>query len=102
MTLAVPDTADADDAATLATVAADSTALHVVHTIGVEGHPPVPGTIVLRGRQPRPWLVTAVATPTTATLTDLNGGVVDVALSTLYPDHVVRPDHDRSATDQHP
>jgi len=58
----------------MATVAADSTALHVVHTIGVEGHLPVPGTIVLRGRRHRPQLLTAVATPTTATLTDLKGG----------------------------
>jgi len=54
VTLAVPETADADDAATLVAVAAESTALHVVHTTGVEGHLPVPGTTVTRGRQPRP------------------------------------------------
>jgi hypothetical protein len=41
MTLSVPDTdADADDAATLIAVAADSTAPTVIHTTGVEGHLP--------------------------------------------------------------
>ncbi|WP_460869726.1 hypothetical protein [Rhodococcus aerolatus] len=91
MTLAVPETADADDAATLIAVAADSTALHVVHTTGVEGHLPVPGTTVLRGRQPRPWLVHGIPTATTATLTDLAGGVVDVGLRTLHPDPLTTP-----------
>ena len=56
VTLAVPDTADADDAATLIAVAADSTALSVVHTAGVEGNFPVPGSTVMRGRQERPWI----------------------------------------------
>jgi len=39
VTLSVPDTADADDAATLVAVAADSTALQVVHTSSNAGYP---------------------------------------------------------------
>ena len=90
VTLAVPDTADADDAATLVAVAADSTALTVVHTTGVEGHLPLPGTTVLRGRQQRPWLVQSVV-PDAAILTDLAGGVIHVALTALHPDEVNSP-----------
>jgi len=90
VTLSVPDTADAGDAATLVAVAADSTALQVVHTVGVEGHLPVPGTTVLRGRQPRPWMVRSV-TAGAAILTDLAGGVVHVALTSLHPDAVDSP-----------
>ena len=90
VTLSVPDAADADDAAALVAVAADSTALTVVHTIGVEGHLLLPGGTVLRGRQPRPWLVQSV-TATTAILTDLAGGVVDVAFTALHPDEVDAP-----------
>ncbi len=89
VTLSVPDTADADDAATLIAVAAD-TALQVVHTAGVEGHLPVPGTTVLRGRQPRPWMVQSV-TAETAILTDLAGGVIQVTLTSLHPDEVASP-----------
>jgi len=77
-------------------VAADSTALHVVHTVGVEGHLPVPGPTVLRGRQPRPWLVQAVTSATTATLTDLAGGVVDVGLRSLHPEQVDSPSDPRT------
>jgi hypothetical protein len=90
VTLAVPDTADTDDAATLVAVAADSTALTVIHTTGVEGHLPLPGTTVLRGRQPRPWLVHSVSADT-AILTDLAGGVIQVALTSLHPDQVDSP-----------
>ena len=72
-TLSVPDTADADDAATLIAVAADSTALTVIHTTGVEGHLPVPGSTVMRGRQERPWMVHSVGADA-ASLTDLAGG----------------------------
>jgi len=89
VTLSVPDTADADDAATLIAVAAD-TALQVVHTVGVEGHLPVPGTTVMRGRQPRPWMVQSV-TADAAILTDLAGGVIHVALSALHPDELTPP-----------
>jgi len=90
VTLSVPDTADADDAATLVAVAADSTALQVVHTAGVEGHLPVPGTTVMRGRQPRPWMVQSVTTGA-AILTDLAGGVIHVALTALHPDELNSP-----------
>lgn len=90
VTLAVPDTADADDAATLIAVAADSTALSVVHTAGVEGHLPVPGSTVMRGRQERPWMVRSVSADT-ASLTDLAGGVIQVALTSLHPDQVDSP-----------
>jgi hypothetical protein len=90
VTLSVPDTADADDAATLIAVAADSTALTVIHTTAVEGHLPLPGTTVLRGRQQRPWLVHSVNADT-AILTDLAGGVIQVALTSLHPDQVGSP-----------
>ena len=103
VTLSVPDAADADDAAALIAVAADSTALTVVHTAGVEGHLPLPGSTVLRGRQPRPWLVQSV-TATTAILTDLAGGVIDVAFTALHPDEVdapTKPTSPRTPTDQH-
>ncbi len=76
--------------AALVAVAADGTALQVVHTVGVEGHLPVPGTTVLRGRQPRPWMVRSV-TADAAILTDLAGGVVHVALTSLHPDAVDSP-----------
>jgi hypothetical protein len=49
VTLAVPDAADAADAATLIAGAADSTALAVIDTTGVEGHLPLPGSTVMRG-----------------------------------------------------
>ncbi|UZJ26908.1 hypothetical protein RHODO2019_18110 (plasmid) [Rhodococcus antarcticus] len=90
VTLAVPDTADADDAATLIAVAADSTALTVIHTTGVEGHLPLPGSTVMRGRQERPWLVHSVSADN-AILTDLAGGVIQVALTSLHPDQVDSP-----------
>ena len=90
VTLSVPDTADAEDAATLVAVAADSTALQVVHPVGVEGYLPVPGATVLRGRQPRPWLVQSL-TADAAILTDLAGGVIHVALSAPHHDEVDAP-----------
>jgi len=45
----------------LVAIASESNALQVVHTVGVEGHLPVPGSTVIRGRQIRPWLVLSVA-----------------------------------------
>ncbi len=50
ITLAVPDEADAEDAAALAADAAASTALDVVAVFGVEGHLPVPGSVVQHRR----------------------------------------------------
>jgi len=43
VTLAVPEEADAEDAAALVADAAVSTALEVVSATGVDGHLPVPG-----------------------------------------------------------
>lgn len=85
VTVAVPDTADATHAATLVALAATTTALDVVHTTAVEGHVPLPGSTVLRGRQARPWLVQAV-NDRTAIVTDLAGGVVEVSLRSLSHD----------------
>ncbi len=85
LTVAVPDAADPTDAATLVAFAAETTALDVVHTAAVEGHLPLPGSTVLRGRQPRPWLVKAI-NDRTAMVTDIAGGVVEVSLRSLAPD----------------
>ena len=101
VTLAVPDTADADDAATLIAVTADSTALTVVHATGVEGHMPLPGGTVLRGRQKRPWMVQSVV-PHAAILTDLTGGTIHVALTSLHPDQVDSPPEPTASAPHHP
>ncbi len=85
LTVAVPDTADAADAAALVALAAETTALDVVHTTAVEGHLPLPGSTVLRGRQERPWLVKAI-NDRTAMVADLAGGQVEVSLRSLSPD----------------
>lgn len=87
-TLAVPEEADPEDAAALLALAADATALRVVHTAAVEGHLPAPGATVLRGRQPRPWLVLALEEDG-AVLRDLAGGTVRVSYRGLSPDPVV-------------
>ena len=60
VTLAVPAEADAEDAAGLVADAAASTALEVVAAAGVEGHLPVPGSLVLRRAGGQPWRVAAV------------------------------------------
>ncbi len=101
VTLSVPDTADADDAATLIAVAADSTALTVIHTTGVEGHLPLPGSTVLRGRQERPWLVQSVV-PHAAILTDLAGGTIQVELTHLHPDQVDSPTETSAVATEYP
>jgi len=85
LTLAVPAEADAEDAAGLVADAAVSTALEVVSTAGVEGHLPVPGSLVVRRTGGQPWRVEAVSTEF-ATLTDLSGAVVRMPLSRLAPD----------------
>ena len=85
LTVALPEAADASDAATLVALAAETSALDVVHATAVEGHLPLPGSTVLRGRQPRPWLVKAV-NERTAMVADLAGGVVEVSLRSLSPD----------------
>ncbi len=85
VTLAVPAEADAEDAAGLVADAAVSTALEVVSAAGVEGHLPVPGSLVLRRGGGQPWWVEAVSKEF-ATLTDLVGTVVRTPLSRLAPD----------------
>ncbi len=61
VTLAVPAEADAEDAAGLVADAAASTALEVVAAAGVEGHLPVPGSLVLRRAGGQPWRVARYA-----------------------------------------
>jgi hypothetical protein len=90
-TLVVPAEADPDDAVALVALAAESTALQVVQSVGVEGHLPVPGATVLRGRQPRPWLVVSLG-ERGAVLRDLAGGMVAVAYRALAPDPVLAPE----------
>ena len=85
VTLAVPAEADAEDAAGLVADAAVSTALEVVSTAGVEGHLPVPGSLVVRRVGGQPWRVEAVSKEF-ATLTDLGGAVVQAPLTRLAPD----------------
>ena len=87
VTLSVPPEADPGDAAALVAIAAESSALQVVHAVGVEGHLPVPGSTVVRGRQPRPWLVLSVAEGT-AVMRDLAAGTVEVSWRALAPDPV--------------
>jgi len=79
LTVAVPAEADAEDAAELVADAAVSTALQVVSAAGVEGHLPVPGSLVLRRDGGQPWGVEAVSKEF-ATLTDLGGAVVQARL----------------------
>jgi len=81
VTVSVP----AEDAAGLVADAAVSTALEVVSAAGVEGHLPVPGSLVVRRGGGQPWRVEAVSKEF-ATLTDLCGAVVRMPLSRLAPD----------------
>jgi hypothetical protein len=61
VTVSVPAEADAEDAAGLVADAAVSTALEVVSAAGVEGHLPVPGSLVVRRNRGQPWRVEAVS-----------------------------------------
>ncbi len=60
VTLVVPDEADAEDAAGLVADAAVSTALEVVAAAGVEGHLPVPSSLVVLRDGVQPWRVDGV------------------------------------------
>jgi len=91
VTLAVPAEADAEDAAGLVADAAVSTALEVVSTAGVEGHLPVPGSLVVRRGGGQPWRVEAVSKDT-AILMDLGGAVVQTPLTRLAPDPLAETD----------
>ena len=83
LTVVVPEAADVEDAAALLTLAAQSTAIDVVHAVGVEGHFSVPGSTVLRGSHP---YVVASVTATTAVITDLTGTSVEISHRALWPD----------------
>ena len=89
LTVVVPEAADPDDAASSLTLAAESTAVDVVHAVAVEGHFPVPGSTVLRGT--RPYVVESV-TATTAVITDLGGSSVEISHRALWPDVVAVAD----------
>lgn len=85
VTVSVPDAADPADAATLLAQAGQSLGLDVVHATGVERHLPVPGSTVLHGRRPRPWLVSTVPQGT-AVITDLTGSTLQAPFRFLSPD----------------
>ena len=91
LTIVVPEAADAEDAASLLTLAAQSTAVDVLHAVGVEGHFALPGSTVLRGT--RLYVVESV-TATTAVITDLSGSSVEISHRALWPDVVVAADGD--------
>jgi len=87
VTLAVPEEADVEDAAALVGDAAVCTALEVVSAAGVEGHLPVPGSLVQHRRGHQPWRVEAV-TGRTATLCNLAGEWARIPLTAIEPDQV--------------
>jgi len=89
VTLAVPEEADAEDAAALVADAAVCTALEVVSTAGVEGHLPVPGSLVQHRQGCQPWRVETV-TADGAMLRNLAGDWVRLPLTALEPDQVER------------
>jgi len=88
VTLAVPQEADAEDATALVADAAVCTALEVVSAAGVEGHLPVPGSVV-QHRRGQPWRVETV-TADGAVLCNLAGDWVRLPLTALEPDQVDR------------
>ncbi|MEH3075548.1 MAG: hypothetical protein PGN11_02545 [Quadrisphaera sp.] len=85
LTLAVPASADAEDAAALAADAAASTALHVVHAAGVEGHLPAPGATVVRAGRQQPWTAESVGVRSVR-LRDIAGDVVEAPRASVLPD----------------
>ncbi len=89
VTLAVPQEADAEDAAALVADAAVCTALEVVSAAGVEGHLPVPGSVVQHRSGRQPWRVETV-TVDGAVLCNLAGDWAWLPLTALEPDQVER------------
>jgi hypothetical protein len=87
VTLAVPDEADAEDAAALVEDAATATALDVIAATGVEGYLPLPGALVQRRPGGQPWLVQSLH-PGSAVLRDLGGDLVREPLTALTPDQL--------------
>jgi len=89
VTLAVPQEADAEDAAALVADAAICTALEVVSTAGVEGHLPVPGSLVQHRQGRQPWRVETV-TADGAMPRNLAGDRARMPLTAPEPDQVDR------------
>ncbi len=89
VTLAVPQEADAEDAAALVADAAVCTALEVVSTAGVEGHLPLPGSLVQHRQGRQPWRVETL-TADGAMLRNLAGNWARMPLTALEPDQVDR------------
>lgn len=85
LTVAVPETADPEDAAGLIADAAASSALEVVHAVGVEGHLPLVGSTVLPLEWGAPAVVVA-AGDRTVLLRGLDGQVRQVPLPAVGPD----------------
>jgi len=85
LTLAVPEVADAEDAAALVADAVESTALQIVSAVGVEGHLPVAGSLVVHSGGEQPWRVEAVHDGV-AVLANLAGERIQVPLAGLVPD----------------
>src|SRR5664280_1959795 len=85
VTVAVPEAADPEDAAALVADAAVSSALDVVHAVGVEGHLPVAGSTVVPIGTSQPAAVLAVGEGS-ALLRHLDGEVRQVPLPGLAPD----------------
>jgi hypothetical protein len=85
VTVAVPEAADPEDAAALVADAAVSSALDVVHAVGVEGHMPVAGSTVVSTGTGQPAAVLAVGEGT-ALLRHLDGEVQQTPLPALAPD----------------
>ena len=85
VTVVVPEAADPEDAAALVADAAVSSALDVVHAVGVEGHLPVAGSTVVPIGTSQPAAVLAVGEGS-ALLCHLDGEVRQVPLPGLAPD----------------
>jgi len=85
VTVVVPEAADPEDAAALVADAAVSSALDVVHAVGVEGHLPVAGSTVVPIGTSQPAAVLAVGEGS-ALLRHLDGEVRQVPLPGLAPD----------------
>jgi len=85
VTVAVPEAADPEDAAALVADAAASSALDVVHTVGVEGHLPVAGAIVVTTLSGQPAVVVTVG-ESSALLRHLDGDLRQSPLRVLAPD----------------
>ena len=85
VTVAVLEAADPEDAAALVADTAVSSALDVVHAVGVEGHLPVAGSTVMSTGTGRPAVVLMVGADTTL-LRHLDGEVQQTPLPALAPD----------------